>query len=162
MISLSDRRRAISLIDEAVSAGARCFMACAALGICARTLRRWRGGGGGAPGADRRPEACRPTPRNKLSDEERAEILSVCNSEEFASLPPSRIVPALADRGQYLASESSFYRILRDHGQQHHRGRAKPATRPQASCQLQGDGPPSGLDLGYHLDAGTCEGAVLL
>jgi hypothetical protein len=71
----------------------------------------------------------RPEPRNKLSAEERAAVLSVCNSEEFASLPPSQIVPKLADQGQYLASESSFYRILRAQGPQHHRGRARPGVR---------------------------------
>jgi len=34
-------------------------------------------------------------------------------------------VPALADRGVYVASESSFYRVLKAASQQHHRGRAK-------------------------------------
>ena len=36
-----------------------------------------------------------------------------------------RIVPALADEGVYLASESSMQRVLRAHGQTRHRGRAK-------------------------------------
>ena len=40
-------------------------------------------------------------------------MLDACKSKEFASLPPSRIVPELADQGRYLASESSIYRILR-------------------------------------------------
>ncbi len=50
----------------------------------------------------------------------------------FADMPPARIVPALADEGVYLASESSFQRVLRAHGQTRHRGRAKPprASRP--------------------------------
>jgi len=34
-------------------------------------------------------------------------------------------VPALADQGIYLASESSFYRILKDADQLHHRGKAQ-------------------------------------
>ncbi len=39
-------------------------------------------------------------------------------------------MPSLADRGVYLASESSFYRVLRSASQQHHRGRArKPSAR---------------------------------
>ena len=47
-------------------------------------------------------------------------------------LPPSQIVPRLADLGVYLASESSFYRILKAADQLHHRGRAKakPKSRP--------------------------------
>lgn len=57
-----------------------------------------------------------PTPGNKLSAEERKQILAVANSEEFASLPPSQIVPALTDQGVYLASESSFYRVLKEEG----------------------------------------------
>jgi hypothetical protein len=35
----------------------------------------------------------------------------------------------LADRGRYVASESTFYRILRDVGQLEHRGRtSEPGT----------------------------------
>jgi len=72
----------------------------------------------------------RPEPANKLNEEERAQILAVANSEEFGCLPPSQIVPALAGRGVYIASESSFYRVLKAASQQHHRGRAKkPASR---------------------------------
>ncbi|AMP11969.1 integrase core domain protein [Collimonas arenae] len=72
----------------------------------------------------------RPAPANKLSEDERAQILAVANSEEFASMPPSQIVPTLADRGEYVASESSFYRVLKQASQQHHRGRAKkPSNR---------------------------------
>jgi len=59
-------------------------------------------------------------------------VLEVANEPRFAEVPPARIVPALADEGVYLASESSFYRVLREHGQCRHRGRAKApqATRP--------------------------------
>jgi putative transposase len=48
---------------------------------------------------------------------------------EFASLPPSQIVPILADRGEYICSESTFYRILRQEKMQHHRGRSKPPQK---------------------------------
>jgi putative transposase len=47
----------------------------------------------------------------------------------FAVCRRVRIVPALADRGEYLASESTFYRILRAEGQLQRRGRARPPTR---------------------------------
>ena len=52
-------------------------------------------------------------PGNRLSEEERKVILETCNAPEHADLPPSQIVPRLADEGIYLASESSFYRVLR-------------------------------------------------
>src|SRR3546814_20932676 len=48
----------------------------------------------------------------------------VCNSAQHQSLPPTQIVPRLADQGIYIASESSFYRVLRDHEQVNHRSRA--------------------------------------
>lgn len=73
---------------------------------------------------DGRPEAARPEPGNKLSEEEEAAILCLCNLDEYASLPPSQIVPRLADAGMYLASEATFYRILKKHGQLGRRGRA--------------------------------------
>ena len=39
-------------------------------------------------------------------------ILKICYKSEYASMPPVQIVPRLADKGEYIASESSFYRIL--------------------------------------------------
>ena len=76
---------------------------------------------------------------------------------EFNSLPPSQIVPRRADQGQYLASESSFCRILRATGQQHHRGRARPPVRrkPPTSYRaprFQASGPLPGLDMGVRRD----------
>lgn len=64
-----------------------------------------------------------------LSEAEVQEVLDICHSEEFSSAPPGQIVPVLADRGIYLASESSFYRILRRYSENKHRGRAKAAVK---------------------------------
>lgn len=97
-----------------------------------RTLRRWRSSQGRVL-PDLRPLAIRPAPKNKLSDQERQYILSVCNEADYASLPPSQIVPRLADKGEYIASESTIYRVLKANDQLHHRGKAKPpqpATEP--------------------------------
>lgn len=129
MISLPDRDAAVQLINEAVVSGARKARACGEIGIALRTLERWRRGG--ALNADGRPTARRPAPPGKLSAEERAHVLALANSDRFASLPPTQIVPILADEGRYIASESSFYRILREENSQHHRGRARaPQSRP--------------------------------
>jgi putative transposase len=87
MISTPHRQTARLLIEEAVTAGARRANACAELEISDRTLRRWTKDG--QVHADQRPLVPRPEPANKLSDEERSTILSLCNSTEFASLPPS-------------------------------------------------------------------------
>ena len=139
MISTQDRRHAIELIDEAVAAGARQERACAGLGLSVRTVQRWRRDG--ALTEDRRPSAARPTPPNALSAAERAEVLALCNRPEHASLPPSQIVPRLADQGLYLASESTFYRVLRDADAQHHRGRAKAPRAPTPPPSHTAEGP---------------------
>lgn len=85
---------------------------------------------------DGRKDADRPVPTNKLSEAERQAIIEVCNSKRFKSQPPSQIVPMLADEGTYLASERTFYRVLHETDQQHHRGRAnKPSIRkPTSHC----------------------------
>lgn len=125
MISVLDRGKAIELIDEAVASGARLFKACAELGICSRTYKRWSSGAKhGEAVADKRPAAKRPEPANKLSSEERQRILDVINSEEYRDMPPCEIVPALADKGVYLCSESTMHRILREKKMLVHRGRA--------------------------------------
>ena len=118
---------AIDLIEEAVSAGARRFKACAVLEIDVRTLQRWQKALQEREElADRRKAAgAERTPANKLSDAEREAILAICNQSRYQSLPPSQIVPRLADEGRYIASESSFYRVLRDAEQVNRRGRAQ-------------------------------------
>ena len=123
MTSPQDRHYAIELINEAVSAGASKVNACRELDLTIRTVQRWTETG--KVTADRRPDADRPAPANKLSDTERQELLELCNQTEYASLPPGQIVPRLADKGVYVASESTFYRVLKAHNQLHHRGRAR-------------------------------------
>jgi len=107
--------------------------------ISPRTLQRWRQGGevkadGCKTAAQQRQSA------NKLSEQERNQILGIANSEAIARMPPSQIVPALADQGRYIASESSFYRVLKQAGQLAHRGKAK-APRHQRPRPLQASAP---------------------
>jgi len=119
-----ERQKLVSLIDDAVTVGARKKRACVEAGLSLRTYRRWVKGG--KIKEDRRSEAVRPPPCNKLSADEECAILDLCNRPEYASLPPSQIVPELLDKKVYLASESSFYRVLHKHGQLHRRGRSQP------------------------------------
>jgi putative transposase len=116
------------LIREAEQSGCRLEPACAELDVSLRTFQRWVREGDDEVAADCRTTNDRPTPSNKLSEDERKEVLTLVNSEEFASLPPSQIVPTLLDRGVYVASESTMYRILRQEKQQHPRGRARKAS----------------------------------
>ena len=131
MTRLEDRRILVRDIAQARAEGARLAPACTLAGINARTLRRWNAGDGLAQG-DRRPDAERSVPAHALTEAERARIIAVANEPRFAETPPARIVPTLADEGVYIASESSFYRVLREHGQMNRRGRAQPprASRP--------------------------------
>ena len=66
-----------------------------------------------------------------MTQAERARIVAIANEPRFADMPPARIVPILADEGTYLASESSFHRVLRAHGQMNRRGRARPPHTPR-------------------------------
>ena len=124
MIVLEDRRILAHDIEAAHHAGARLRLACGVAGIDERTLQRWKAYEGLIQG-DGRPLAVRLAPSHALSPDERAQLLSVANEPRFAAVPPARIVPMLADEGVYLASESSFARVLKAHGQSAHRGRAK-------------------------------------
>lgn len=127
LISLSDRKLVIVLIDEAVESGARKYKACKVLDISVRTYQRWVEGGGIK--SDARPGSIHPKPAHALTDEERKKALSIMNSLEFGSMPPCQIVPKLADKGVYVCSEASMYRILHDEKQQNHRGRSKAPER---------------------------------
>jgi transposase InsO family protein len=126
---VEDRQALAAQVDAAHERGARLAPACKLAGINVRTLQRWKAGDG-LTRADGRPTARRPTPAHALSPEERQRLLAVANEPRFASLPPARIVPLLADEGTYLASESTFARVMRENNQTTRRGRAKP---PQAS-----------------------------
>jgi transposase InsO family protein len=124
MNNLEDRRLLVQDIEQACQAGARLAPVCAMLGSSARTLQRWQAGVGlNTP--DGRPAAARPMPAHALTDEERRAVLAAATDLRFADMPPVRVVPALADEGTCLASESTFSRILRAHGQTRHRGRAR-------------------------------------
>lgn len=92
------------------------------LGLTARTVQRWRNQNGCY---DRR-NGPRNAPANKLTPDERQQVLAVANSPEYRDLSPRQIVPRLADEGRYVASESSFYRILRAENQLAHRERCRP------------------------------------
>ncbi len=119
---MPERQQLVERFNHAVVSGARKAVACAEIGLSLRSLQRWAS----TPvvQADVRTTTLRPRPLNALSECERSAILAACNSPEFASLPPSQVVPRLADQGRYLASEATFYRVLKAADQQHRRGRS--------------------------------------
>ena len=130
LIASHERCQAIQLIKEASAAGARRSKSCEIIGLSMRTLERWEKEEGAH---DKRASSTR-TIVNKLTEEQRNLVLSTANSLPYQNLPPSKIVPLLADIGEYIASESTFYRILRDANQLTHRLVSKAAKhkRPTA------------------------------
>jgi hypothetical protein len=141
LTSAAHRQKAIELISEAKAAGSALVPACCEIGISLRTLKRWRKAfGGDGDGVDRRKGSDRLV-GHRLSEEERQRILLTCNQPEYASLPPGQIVPALADQGLFIGSESSFYRVLHQAGQCHRRGRARLPQEPRSVPRLRADRP---------------------
>lgn len=86
--------------------------ACQIAGISARTIERWRT----TPGSDDRRCGPHHRPANALGAVEEEQLLRIMTSTRFAHLSPKQLVPQLADRGLYLASESTFYRLQRHYG----------------------------------------------
>lgn len=135
MTTCEQRQILLGLIDQARKGGARQHQACELIGLDARTVQRWQ-----RPqnllGDLRRGDKRRTTvPANKLSDAERTVAMEILNSNQFKDLPPSQIVPRLADQGRYVASESTLYRLLREAGQLTHRRPERLAhkrTKPRA------------------------------
>ena len=136
MSTLPERRQVVTLLAEASLAGARQKQSCAVLGLNARTVQRWQVDD--TLQSDRRP-ARQFKPANKLSQDERNQLLAVANCAEFGHLSPSQIVPRLADRGEYIASESTFYRVLRAQHQLKRRRAGRPSqkrSKPRALCAI--------------------------
>lgn len=138
--------RIVELIDEARSAGARLVPCCDVLGIDPRTVQRWRAQDIG----DDRRHGPKTTPKNKLSAAQRSELLAIANSATYRDKSPKQIVPLLADEGTYVASESTFYRVLREADQLVHRGRAKPpASHPPREHRATGPNQVYSWDITY-------------
>ena len=141
-MTLCERRLILlDLIGQACGSGARLHKACALIGLDARTVQRWR-----RPGhqqGDLRVAGKRriTVPPNKFSQAERQAALALVNSDQFKDLPPSQIVPRLADQGRYVASESSLYRLLREVGQLAHRRVERVAQKRSRPRALVATGP---------------------
>jgi putative transposase len=121
--------------------GARASELAQLLGVGLTTLQRWRRQfARDGDGVDCRKRSYRHV-AHRLSEKERQRILLTCNESEFAALPPGQIVPVLADRGLYIGSERSFYRVLHTQGQAHRRGRARPPQEPRPVPRLRAAGP---------------------
>ena len=110
--------------------------ACRVFGKSRATLHRHRNPAPRAEGPRRKPS---PHPA-ELSEGERARILAVLDSPGFADKSPGQVYAILLDRGVYLCSEASMYRLLRERGQSGER-RAQATHPAKKKPELMADGP---------------------
>ena len=129
----------INLINEAHANGARLKSACSTIGISVRTLQRWQQCGPVGEDGRKAAGAIR-TPKHKFSEQEQQTIIDTTNTAEFADKGPKQIVPILADRNEYVGSESTFYRVLHERGLIKHRQKSKPRKSSEPK-RHEADGP---------------------
>jgi putative transposase len=109
-----------ALVATAVNAHAKQQDACDIVGIDPQSVRRWRRD---LAHGDRRTTPKKALP-NQLTAAEVIAILALVNAPAYRNLTPRQLVPLLAGKGQYLASESTIYRLLHAAGQLTHRSKA--------------------------------------
>lgn len=107
------------MIEEAILNGSRSAIACDDMRIDVKTFKRWKND------IEDKRKGPRSAPSNKLSEDEKNEVIRLSTSKEYVDLAPTQIVPLLADRGVYIASESTFYKILKEKKLLKHRGKSK-------------------------------------
>ena len=117
-----EREQIILWVNEALAQGARQSEACKIINVSAKTYQRWRNARNNQDGR----LTSKNSPPNKLSEFERKAIMDLINKPDYANLPPQKIVATLADKGVYLASEATIYRLLHAHKQQIHREKSAP------------------------------------
>ncbi len=76
-------------------------------------------------------------------------MLEVANSPEFRGLSPKQIVPRLADEGIYVASESTFHRLLRREARQKRAAGRSPTPRVKPTHQATGPNQLWSWDITY-------------
>lgn len=130
------RKIAVELIKEANKDGARIFKACEALEISVSTFERWRKG----KYSDNRKGADKVVAR-RLTEEEKQKIIDVSCSQRYKDDNPYKIHASLLDSGIYVASISSFYRVLREKSLVHHRGNTHPGTSHNKPPERVATGP---------------------
>lgn len=78
--------------------------------------------------------------KRALSPKERGAVLAMLNSEEFIDQPPHQVYHTLLERGEYLCSQSTMHRILRENKQNGERRDQRPA-QSHAVPRLRADAP---------------------
>jgi transposase InsO family protein len=140
LIAEEDRKKALQLLEEGQREGVPASAIADLLGICLRSLRRW-GHAFAAQGfsKDGRKGSQRHV-SHRFNDEERKRVIETINNPRFADLHPAQIVAILAEEKNYVGSESTIYRIMRQEGLLNHRGSSRPTGEKRAVSALEATG----------------------
>lgn len=134
MNSTAVKSKYLKAVDEAIENGARLSTISSFTGISSRTIQRWRK----ELRADRRKGSAREVKR-KLTEEERTRVIEISCSQEFRDCYPNEIVAKLAEKGDYIASEATFYRILKEERMLSHRRKSRaPVKREKPRLKATG------------------------
>jgi len=136
-----DRQKALEILEEGITAGARASELAKLMGVGISTLQRWRRlFAGDGEGVDGRKSSARQV-AHQIKYKKLQRYLISCNDPQCASLPTGKIVPDLADQRMIIGSESSIYRILHGHGQLIRRGRGRLPQERRPVPRLRATGP---------------------
>ena len=118
------KKKVLKEIAEAQKNGARLSSICKFIGISSRTIQRWKK----SDLSDQRKGSQRHIP-HKLTKYEKQQIIDICCKKEYRDLYPNEVVAILASQGIYIASEASFYRVLKEERMLSHRRKSKPPIK---------------------------------
>lgn len=119
--NLEKRHQIMQSVKQAVLEGASRKSCCKVIGIDRRTLERWK------KNPLRKDQRQGPKVwKHKLTQDEKNYMKVIANNSNYRNLSPNQFVPLLADKGVYIASESSFYRVLKEAKMNAHRGKTNP------------------------------------
>ena len=106
----------------------RLKVACFDLEINFKTFIRWKKNDGNKKLEDKRKGPI-AVPETKLTEKEKNKMIEIATSKDYMDVSPHIIVAKLADKGIYIASESSFYKVLRERKLLQHRGKTKAPSK---------------------------------
>lgn len=115
----------MDLVQEAESSGASRTASCEILALSIRRLERWEKN----PEIEDQRRGPTLKAAHALTEEEKKMIIEVSGRTQYRDLSPWQIVAKMADLGVYIASESSFYRVLKAKNLLSHRSKAQPGSR---------------------------------
>jgi putative transposase len=132
MMSREDKQEILDFVNFYIVLGiVRLETLCRYMGVSARTIQRWNKTGID----DRRKGAEKKVPR-AFTGAERKYIYKTACSDEYKDMNPHEIYNSLLDKGIYIGSESTFYRILREYKALEHRTECRGGTSKNKPDEL--------------------------